>query len=666
MKLKKVLCISILVLLLTFSVTTSLPIKVSAKPDLPVHNIDTGLDYATIQEAISDPETENGHTIGVDAGIYHEHVTITKSIKLVGEDRDATIVDGNGTGTVIRIDASDISVINLTISNAGRIWGPPPGYGYPDSCILGRNVRNVHIENNTFNGAAVCVAFTDYSSLINISNNVVFNATYIGILGYASYNITIYNNVVFDYGSEGIHLDGGSSYCRIVNNTVKNGFDGISLEKSANNLIDGNYLLDNTLASIGLWRCGTNVFRRNSMTSRQHNLLIWGYDLASFMQDIDDSNTANNKVIYYLKNRSNLLIGPSNYPDLGYIAIVNCTNIVIRDFNLSSNGDGALLARSTNCTLMNITLSDNRGPLIYGGFPLIYGGLMFFESNNNTIVNNKICNNSYGVCLYHSDWNVFYHNSFTHNDRHVVPDFYSPFLNTSSGYFSVSTWDNGFEGNYWSDYDGIDFLSGPYQNQTGSDGIGDTPYTKGGIQDNYPLMGTFSSFDATWEEKTYHVTTICNSTISNFDFGMWGAIGEKMRKAIYFQVTGPDDTIGFCRVCIPTALMNDTYKVFVSGTEVPHTLLSCSNSTHSYLYFTYNHPTKEVIIIPEFPLALILPLLMIFTFVAVALSKKKRHSKDKQYTTSLKGSKRFSNQLHDVHDLNFILTTRRLDGVIEC
>jgi nitrous oxidase accessory protein NosD len=40
------------------------------------------------------------------------------------------------------------------------------------------------------------------------------------------------------------------------------------------------------------------------------------------------------------------------------------------------------------------------------------------------------------------------------------------------------TWDDGypFGGNYWSNYTGIDEYSGPSQNETSSDGIGDTPY----------------------------------------------------------------------------------------------------------------------------------------------------------------------------------------------
>ena len=59
-------------------------------------------------------------------------------------------------------------------------------------------------------------------------------------------------------------------------------------------------------------------------------------------------------------------------------------------------------------------------------------------------------------------------------------------------YQSSNTWDHGYPsgGNYWSDYAGVDSFSGPYQNETGGDGIGDTPYnvTDTVQQDRYPLM----------------------------------------------------------------------------------------------------------------------------------------------------------------------------------
>jgi hypothetical protein len=58
-------------------------------------------------------------------------------------------------------------------------------------------------------------------------------------------------------------------------------------------------------------------------------------------------------------------------------------------------------------------------------------------------------------------------------------------------YDSANTWDDGYPsgGNYWSDYNGTDLFNGLNQNETGSDGIGDTSYViDAANQDRYPLM----------------------------------------------------------------------------------------------------------------------------------------------------------------------------------
>ena len=461
-----------LTLVLTTSVSASYIIQ-TTKSDYEfktwIVDDDESADFNTIQEAIN--AANPGDTVQVRAGTYYEHVVISKSILLIGENRNTTVIDGKGTGTVVLISANHVNVTGFTVRNAGRNWGPPPGTGYPDSCILGSGVTQVYVENNALTGAAVCVWFA-YSSAVNVSNNIVFNGTYAGVIGWASYNITMYRNLVYDCGWMGIHLDGGSRNSIIADNTVMSTLEGIELERCAGNLVEGNRLLDNNV-SIVLNRCGSfNVFRRNNMTSSQYNLIVFGYDLDSFMQDIDDSNVVNNKKVYYLTNRHDVIIDSSDHPNPGYLAVVNCTKITVKDFNVTRNGNGVLLAHSTNCTLTNMIISGNRGLLIGGG-------LMFYESNNNTIINNEISNNSYAVCLYRSDRNVFYHNSFIYNDRQVFPDFLSPFSNESSGYFSVNVWDNGFEGNYWSDYTGGD---------ANGDGIGDIPYViDEKNQDNCPL-----------------------------------------------------------------------------------------------------------------------------------------------------------------------------------
>jgi hypothetical protein len=71
--------------------------------------------------------------------------------------------------------------------------------------------------------------------------------------------------------------------------------------------------------------------------------------------------------------------------------------------------------------------------------------------------------------------------------------------------------------------------------------------------------------------------------------------------AISFDVTGNNGTTGFCRICIPTALITSPLKVLIDEIEIPYTLLPCSNNTYSYLYFTYVHSTHEIVITSETP-----------------------------------------------------------------
>jgi len=248
-------------------------------------------------------------------------------------------------------------------------------------------------------------------------------------------------------------------------------------------------------------------------------------------------------------------------------------------------------------------------------------GIYNTGSSNNIISGNTLKDVFNGINLDNPPGsnNRIYHNNLIRNGI----DFSCPPISTN-------TLDAGYPlgGNYRDKYNGADLFSGQYQNETGSDGIGDTAYTINANNiDNYPLMGMFSDFQATSE---YHVQTICNSSgpISNIEFGRWSPPISNFQyngTAICFNVTGETDTIGFCRICIPRALMNETYQVFVNGTEVQCNLLPCSNTTHSYPYFTYNHSTQEVIIIPEFPSFLIPPLFMITTLLAAIVLKKKKH-----------------------------------------
>jgi parallel beta-helix repeat protein len=126
------------------------------------------------------------------------------------------------------------------------------------------------------------------------------------------------------------------------------------------------------------------------------------------------------------------------------------------------------LEQTNNNHVYANTLSEN----LYGITVYSYGG--------NTVESNVITKNQYGLGL-SSDDNKIYHNKFVDNSVQA------------EGYGGTGNlWDNGYPsgGNYWSDYAGADLYMGPFQNETGSDGIGDIPHFSG---DRYPLINPWPS-----------------------------------------------------------------------------------------------------------------------------------------------------------------------------
>jgi len=166
--------------------------------------------------------------------------------------------------------------------------------------------------------------------------------------------------------------------------------------------------------------------------------------------------------------------------------------------NITSNADGIVVERS------NIII-DGRENVVHGTGALMSSGLCLSYVSNVTINNMKIKEFAFGIYLLYSPNNIISRNNIANNvDGIWLYDFsnnnniyHNNFVNNAHqawSYKSTNVWDDGYPsgGNYWSDYDGADSFSGPYQNVTGSDGIGDTPYTPYIftviIRDCYPLM----------------------------------------------------------------------------------------------------------------------------------------------------------------------------------
>jgi parallel beta-helix repeat protein len=175
----------------------------------------------------------------------------------------------------------------------------------------------------------------------------------------------------------------------------------------------------------------------------------------------------------YLHSSNQITISETNITDsTDGIRVSDSSNNSIYENNITGNSyEGIYILASSNNTVSENNITVNTGDGVY-----------LWGSSNNTIVGNNISNNWWGVASYYSSNNRIFHNNFINNPSQT------------SSESSVDIWDDDYPsgGNYWSDYTGVDEKSGPYQDQPGSDGIGDTPYViDASNRDRYPFMAQY-------------------------------------------------------------------------------------------------------------------------------------------------------------------------------
>jgi parallel beta-helix repeat protein len=412
--------------------------------------------------------------------------------------------------------------------------------------------------------------FTDdilvYSFVIQRSNVIVDGAGFtLGGDGEIGIDISSVNTVTIrNVQLEGMFFYGmcisESSYITITGNTVKNNGNGIVFDNSTQNTVSDNIIEDNEIG-IDLRYSPDNMFRNNRM-SNTYNIAVYGSEVAHFINDFDDSNTINNKKVYYFIDEEDLIINPDTFPDVGFLALVSCTNITVHDIELTGNGQGILLVYTTGSIIrLNSIVNNYNGILLfesssnfivensitnnYRGIQLSMfsasnsilsntiadntGGMFLFNSSQNTITSNNITNNDYGIGFSSSSYNLIRSNFFVSNSIQV----YDASTDDSSVTASLNSWDLGYiiGGNYWSDYTGVDVKSGSNQNQTGSDKIGDTPYTiDKNNKDNYPLMpfgsppyiGIISPDNKTYTTNSVALTFTLSETTTSIAYTLDG------------------------------------------------------------------------------------------------------------------------------------------------
>ncbi|MCK4478194.1 right-handed parallel beta-helix repeat-containing protein [Candidatus Bathyarchaeota archaeon] len=231
----------------------------------PVYTINSTLGYKTIQEAINANETLEGHTIFVSSGTYYENVELNKSVSLMGEDRETTIIDGNGTLSVLKVVADNVNVTNFTLRN-GEVDG-----------IFVENASHCHLKNNIIDEVAWGIVLEN-SNFTEVSNNNITGCPWVGIsLESSNHNI-------------------------ISRNNITDNWSGIELWRSSYNNVSGNHLAENE-ASILYAYSDYNTFSENNIentdsigigsgTSDYNN--VFGNNITAFNGIWLDSSYGNN------------------------------------------------------------------------------------------------------------------------------------------------------------------------------------------------------------------------------------------------------------------------------------------------------------------------------------------------------------------------------------
>jgi hypothetical protein len=177
--------------------------------------------WTTIQRAINN--ASNGDTIYIYSGTYAESVTVNKTLNIVGDSRNSTVIDpplGNG----LNILSNNVNLSSFTVTGAT--------YGVQ----ISSPVSNLNIDSLTFEANTRGV-------FVNLANNVTVSACYFG-------NQSGYLNAGI-YASRGANLTA-------MNNTFIGNYYGAYLDRTTTAIVrDGNVslshygiFLTNTLATV--------------------------------------------------------------------------------------------------------------------------------------------------------------------------------------------------------------------------------------------------------------------------------------------------------------------------------------------------------------------------------------------------------------------------------
>jgi parallel beta-helix repeat protein len=311
-------------------------------------------------------------------------------------------------GEVILIHCSNCTVSNLTLSNASV------------GIELAYSRMNIISHNILHDNQIVAI---DLDGSANDGNTIKENSIQknnYGIDVDSSFNNDISGNTLSDNGL-GFSFD-SSSGNMIVGNTITDGYYGIYFEASHLNTMTDNTICNTSMFGVYFLSSNQNVIKKNQMINC--SLMVYGNNLADYVNDVDTSNTVNGKPVYYSIHQTDFILPQ----DAGQVILIDCSRCTIKNLNLTKGTIGIMLAysshniirgnmvKSQSMTALDLGHVGNNDNTVQGNTIQDNGyGVDIEFSEGNTIVKNKIVSNDYGILLYNAFNTTIHRNTVSKN-----------------------------------------------------------------------------------------------------------------------------------------------------------------------------------------------------------------------------------------------------------
>jgi len=583
-------------------------------------------DFNSIQQAVD--AANEGQTVFVKEGTYHESVIITKPLSLIGENEEATKIVGSWrlNGTAVLVRHNNVTISGFTIESVRNSV----------SC------RGVHLLQVRFCKVSNCIFQLNYVGvwLYEASGNII-EKNHINGMDSLAYSNGIYlknshNNIIqentieeYEYGY-GILLS-SSTKNKLNTNLLSNCIGAISFTSSA----DNNTLTNNQITA-----------SRDFFEDETENLILGSYGLKI---QSSSNNWANQNTFLNVSNAVQLISSFSNTVENS--RIINCINYgiglandannnTILENKISNNKHGIQIARCSNNKLRNNEISGNINNLWVNGTtlehymhdidpsntvdskPVYYwvnqhnktvppdaGQVTLVKCTNITVTGVQISNNYNGLVL-------AYTSNCTITKTEVIANYFGIKLFQSTNNTLV---ENNIKHNYWAIW-----LGNSKQNTI----------INNNIQENYKYGLLFFNANN-------------NVVAGNNIQGNWIGAGFDgcSNNVVYHNnfITNQNYQVKIQKTTSENVPVNNGTQIFDKGPILGGNYWSDYNGTDSngdgignehYLVSEYLNNTDtcplmvpvEINIVPEFPSWIILPLFVISTLsIAVYRKKTWRH-----------------------------------------